>query len=179
MNTKHHKTDAVEAFFLRHEKKMYAMAFAVLGDPYLAEDAVMDALERFLRYRKPLPDAASEEAKRLVIRVVRQASIDIYRKNQRRFSREISMDADPQQAEHIPDPSAEITLTEEVPQLLAGLPENYREVLYKRYYQEQTPAEIAQDLNLSEAAVKKRLTRGLALLREREQRRRSGPAESV
>lgn len=49
---------------------------------------------------------------------------------------------------------------------LAGLPETYREPMVLFYRQGQSIAEVAQSLDLSEDAVKQRLSRGRAVLRD-------------
>ena len=60
---------------------MYHIAFSILHDSYLAEDAVMNAFMRMLERQYAVDDPKSEEAKHLVIRVIRSAAIDLYRKN--------------------------------------------------------------------------------------------------
>ena len=55
----------------------------------------------------------------------------------------------------------------EVVDALMALPEHYRDVLVRRYYEGETPTEIADRQGTPVATVKTRLQRGLALLRQR------------
>ena len=69
-----------------------------------------------------------------------------------------------------PGPAAEIVSREEealVWQALAKIPESYREPLILFYRENQSAAEVAEALVLSEDTVKQRLSRGRAMLRER------------
>ncbi|MEO0651933.1 MAG: sigma factor-like helix-turn-helix DNA-binding protein, partial [Planctomycetota bacterium] len=55
----------------------------------------------------------------------------------------------------------------EVVEQVLALPEHYREVLLRRFFDGQTPTEIAERTGTPVATVKTRLQRGIALLRER------------
>ena len=81
MNHRRSNEDAVISLFNLYEQKMYHIAFSILHDSYLAEDAVMNAFMRMLERQYAVDDPKSEEAKHLVIRVIRSAAIDLYRKN--------------------------------------------------------------------------------------------------
>ena len=67
------------------------------------------------------------------------------------------------------DPAAQAVTREEEVLLwraLSGLPENYREPMVLFYREQHSVAEVATGLDLSEDAVKQRLSRGRSMLRE-------------
>ncbi len=69
-----------------------------------------------------------------------------------------------------PEPDAEAMMEDEsalVWNALSQLPENYREPLVLFYREEQNVQHVAESLELSEDAVKQRLSRGRGMLRER------------
>lgn len=160
------KKNKAELMFELYEQKMYHVAFSILNNEWQAEDAVMDAFEKILKHDKSISDPYSEDTKRYVIRVVRNAAIDIYRRNVRDrdnitlinddsgrvFHQEIEFDSD---------------FSNEVAEIIIGLPKEYREVLYERYAKEKTVKETAQTLQISESAVRKRQERALKMLRNR------------
>ena len=81
--------DKIVALFRLYEKNMYHIAYAILHDSYQAEDAVMEAFVRLMERNYAIDDPSSDEAKRLVIQVIRSTAIDQYRKNQRESERQV------------------------------------------------------------------------------------------
>ena len=88
------EADRLLSVFRLYEQKMYHIAYAILHDSYEAEDAVMDAFVRLLEQNYSIADPASDDTKRLIIRVIRSAAIDRYRKN-RRDSERLQFAEDP------------------------------------------------------------------------------------
>ncbi len=178
--------DGITKTFELYEKKMYHIACAVLQDPYQAEDAVMDAFVRLLEKADGyngaagenggaaglevlLRDPYSDDAKRMMITLIRWAAIDIYRKNQRNRSHEITeneslrdLAADKEADGMIPDGS-------DIGGLIGVLPPIYRDVLHERFQNEYSVRETAQVLGITESTVRKRQERGLKMLRERKE----------
>lgn len=152
----------IETFNL-YEKKMYHIAYSILNDTYLAEDAVMDAFEKLLGGNYIINDAESSETKVLIIKITQSTSIDIYRKNKKKYEKEISADIYGEMS-NIPSIGKE---SENNLELLNGLPENYKEVLKEKYYNDRSTSEIAKKLQIREATVRKRIQRGLELIRKR------------
>lgn len=70
----------------------------------------------------------------------------------------VSLDALPEMASEEKEDLSDVT------QAVLGLPEKYREVIHLFYYEDLSVREIADDLGLSEGAVKTRLRRGRSLL---------------
>ncbi len=70
----------IEKCYELYEQKMFRVALSVLHDESLAEDAVQDAFLQLIRHEVHFKDAGSDDCKRYMITVIRNASINIYNK---------------------------------------------------------------------------------------------------
>ena len=161
--------DSITACFNLYEKKMYHIAFSILHDSYQAEDAVMDAFLKLLKRKQSIDDPQSDETKRLIIQTIRSSAIDMYRKNQKRRAKEVSLE----ETEKEPVGSDDI-LIKEFPRtildnLIGDLPDKYGSVLFERFYNGLSVRETALALGLTETTVRKRQERALKMLRERKE----------
>ena len=66
-----------------YEQKMFGIANAILHNDWQAEDAVHEAFVRMVPYLSRCKDVNDEKTKILIVRVIKSAAIDIYRKNKR------------------------------------------------------------------------------------------------
>ena len=158
--------DRIIALFRRYEQKMYHIAYAILHDSYQAEDAVMDAFVRLLERDYVIGDPASDETKSLIIRVIRSAAIDRYRKNMRESERQLFAE-DPAAQQPVQAVPPDFAADDGAEALLNELPPRYRDVLRLRFVEEKTTAETAGALHISESAVRKRQERALRMMREK------------
>jgi RNA polymerase sigma factor (sigma-70 family) len=151
----------------RHQQMVCALAYARTGSFTASEDV---AQETFLAaWRRAKQAGAPENFRAWLCGTVRNLSA--------RFHRDSSPSA-PLVAEtadeHALAPRDELAAREDealVWASLAQLPETYREPLVLFYRQEQSVREVAAALELSEEAVRQRLSRGRALLQESVQTR--------
>ena len=91
------------------------------------------------------------------------------RRDLRRGGTPQALDAVAEPVSPADDPEAQAVTREEETILwraLAGMPETYREPMVLFYREEQSITEVAAQLDLSEDAVKQRLSRGRAMLRD-------------
>ena len=143
-----------------YTKRVYNLAFRMLGNPRDAEDASQEA---FLRaYRGLGAYDRSRSFSTWLLSITAHHCIDRLR---RRKSSEISLDGlpawrwvpvetvDPQRAAEQADRANRIR------KLLDGLPEDHRLVIILRYWHDLGYAEIASVVGESESAVKSRLHR--------------------
>lgn len=133
---------------------MYQAAYAVLQNMADAQDAVQLT---FIKYHEKDLDYESEEhMRRWLFRTVLNQAKDIrrsfWRKNRTELNEAITA---------IFETPEDRQLFEEV----SALPPSYRVVLQLYYYEDFSVKEIAQMIHLSQAAVKKRLSRGRQLLK--------------
>lgn len=157
-----------------YEKKMYHIAYSILHDSQQAEDAVMEAFAKILKHNYVVKNPESDRTKRLIIRIIRSVSIDMYRKSKRQYDHEALYDIakwNTEIAEREKDDESEVRGADGLTDIIDELPEIYQKVLYERYYNELSFDEIARILGISEGAARKRHARGLAMLRERKERK--------
>ena len=149
-----------ESLYLSWHKQMQYVAVLILQDPYLAEDAVQNALLRIFRQLRYLPE--DEKALRAyVLTSAKHAALDLLPKK----SNEVDIDSVVLSDER--DLFAQIAASEDYERLLAAisdLPEVYREVLMLRYVQDWKLSRIANFLGKSRATVSKQLQRAKVLL---------------
>lgn len=160
------KNNKVELMFELYEQKMYRVAFSILHNEWQAEDAVMDAFEKILKHEDVTDEPYSDDTKRYVIQVIKNAAIDIYRKNVREREHITFVEDESGQIFH-QDDDFDCAFSNKVADIIKGLPKEYRDVLYERYAKEKTVQETAQTLHISECAVRKRQERALKMLRDR------------
>lgn len=153
----------VERLFELYERSMYCLAFQVLNDPWDAEDAVIDAFTRILRSREPISRPDDPKTRNRLMQATKQASIDIFRKRRRDRNYVIESEL----TDDIPDPQTGQETSFWMEELLRSLPEKYSSVLKYRFIQDQSIAETARILGISEAAVSKRQERALRMLKKR------------
>ena len=137
----------------RYAAMVYRLALARAGNSADAEDIFQEV---FLRYVEKAPAFHSgDHAKAWFLRVTINCCNDLWRSPWRRRSAPLTEDLPFETRE-------ELGLHQE----LLKLPKKYRAVLHLFYWEDMTTAEIAQVLDLKPAAVRQRLTRARAMLRE-------------
>lgn len=133
---------------------IFRLAYARTGSRADAEDIMQEVFVRLLRSR---PDFADREhARAWLLRVAANCANDWFRAPWRRREEPLSP-ALPAPEEREDGGVVEAVLT---------LPAKYRAVVHLYYYEELSVAEIAAIIGRSEGAVKSRLFRARALLRD-------------
>ena len=150
----------------RHARRVFAVAWSRLGDAALAEDVTQEAFIRAYRRLWLLGDGAkfsswvSTIARRLAINLGLSHRRELDRRE--RWALEQPASAGPDHAEDDP-PCTPETLR----QTLAELPPAHRECLVLFYLEGKSGAETAAALGISESALRVRLHRARAAMRER------------
>lgn len=157
--------DAFEALVRAYEKRTYAWALALCGDPQDAAEAVQEA---FFSAWRGLPDFRGEASfSSWLYRLTRNASLDLLRREKRhRAAAGPSLD-DEDLFMELPDRSAgpqelleRQELREAVRRGLETLTPEYREVLVLREMHQLSYDEIARTLELDLGTIKSRISRG-------------------
>ena len=165
----------IEKCYELYEQKMYRVALSVLHDETLAEDAVQDAFLQLIRHKVFFKDAGSDDCKRYIITVIRNASINIYNKRNNEnkivsFSDNLETVCDSKSVADDQLEDREPCLTP----LMSSLPKKYYDVVYYLVVKDYTVAETAGLLNITEANVRKRYERARKMMREAMGREGSG-----
>jgi RNA polymerase sigma-70 factor (ECF subfamily) len=142
----------------------YGLAYRVLRDEALAEDAVQEA---FLGLWRSAGSFVPERAKAStwILTLVHRRAVDVVRREQRR--RTEPLEAAPESAEGSAEEAAWLRLDRErVQTALAQLPDQQREAIELAYYGGYTQSELADRLGQPVGTIKSRMFAGLARLRE-------------
>jgi RNA polymerase sigma factor (sigma-70 family) len=142
----------------------YGLAYRVLRDEALAEDAVQEA---FLALWRSAGSFVPERAKAStwILTLVHRRAVDVVRREQRR--RTEPLEAAPEPAEGSAEEAAWLRLDRErVQAALAQLPDQQREAIELAYYGGYTQSELADRLGQPVGTIKSRMFAGLARLRE-------------
>ncbi|HEU4942522.1 MAG TPA: sigma-70 family RNA polymerase sigma factor [Gaiellaceae bacterium] len=156
--------DALGVLYDRFGRLAYGLAFRILRDRALAEDAVQEA---FLAVWRAADGYRRERAKpsTWILTVVHRRAVDLVRREERR--RGEPLESAPEPAVAPVDEDA--TLRERraaVQDALTALPGDQRQALELAYYGGLTQSELAERLGVPLGTVKSRMFAGLARLRE-------------
>ena len=166
LETEEEKTK-FELLYEQYRKLMKYIAFGILHDEYLAEDAVHDTFLKLTKYLDNIEDTRSSKTKSFIVIITESVCKDMYAK--RKHEQTSSFD------------EAEAVLIQEdfflqrdnravIASKIKQLPEMYRSILILRYIHGYNSKEIADILNLNDGIVRKRLERArrelIVLLRE-------------
>jgi RNA polymerase sigma-70 factor, ECF subfamily len=150
----HGDTAAFETLYYRYRDWVVHMAFRFTGDRDLALDVLQ---ETFLYFSKKFPGfRLTAKLTTFLYPAVRNYSIAARRKNERFASQEAA-----------PEPTAP-PAQQDLAEVLAGLPEEHREVLLLRFVDGMSMEEIAAAARIPVGTVKSRLHYALKALRENE-----------
>jgi RNA polymerase sigma-70 factor (ECF subfamily) len=159
---------ALAELYDRVGRMAYGLAFRVLRDERLAEDAVQEA---FLVVWRTAAGFSAERAKATtwILTLVHRRAVDLVRREERRRTEPLG------EAEGVADeagsPSAEDAAwlhfeRERVQQALSLLPDTQREAIELAYYGGFTQSELAERLGQPLGTIKSRMFAGLSRLRE-------------
>ena len=150
--------DKLNTIYEIYEQPMYRIAYAILKNHSGAEDAVSDAFMKIIRKIRKIDEASSSKTKGYIIRIIRSAAIDQYRKNKKFYSRIQCID---DEIFTVPDNSINIEseIFNENTKMLNILNETDKRIMILRCIKELPWKEIAEHLKLNEATVRKRFER--------------------
>lgn len=159
--------DAFSKIVERYQTLLCSIAYSMCGalgtSEDMAQEAFITAWCRLKELREP------SKLRPWLCGIVRNIAANALRREFRRGGPPESLDVVTEAAGPGDDPAGQAATTEEQALLwktLSQLPQNYREPLVLFYREEQSITEVARQLELTEDAVKQRLSRGRAMLRE-------------
>jgi RNA polymerase sigma factor (sigma-70 family) len=168
----------------RYQGLICGLAYSACGNAHLSEDL---AQETFIAAWRQLRDLReTDKLKAWLCGIARNVINNHFRKQQRTPTAQAA--ELPESLPALADSPSECAMSRQEEALvwraLEALPENYREPLVLYYRQQESVAAVATALDLSEDAVKQRLSRGRAMLTEQVGRlvkdslRKSGPGKA-
>lgn len=141
-----------------NRRRLLRQAAQILGPGPRAEDAVHDAFVKLIRCFDQLRDKPEDRLSAWLMVVVKNNALDFLRKERRETPLEESVWEEKAAA---PADGGEF---QALVALIRGMPEDYRRILELRFVAEWSLSEIAEEVELSEGAVKSRIFRGRKLL---------------
>jgi RNA polymerase sigma-70 factor (ECF subfamily) len=145
--------DTIRAIYQSYGRLVHAVAYKVLGDVGLAEDATQQTFVQAWRAASSYDPSRALGA--WLASIARRAAIDVYRRERRHRGVEVIDSSDP--ALVTAPPSVEqIYDVWEVRQALEKLPDQDRELIRMQHYGEFTHTEIASELEIPLGTVKSR-----------------------
>ncbi len=164
----------------RHERRVYAVAWSRLGDAALAEEVTQEAFIRAYRRLWLLGDGAKFSG--WVATIARRVAINFGLRHRRELNKRERWALE-NLSETAPDNSSTenepLHSPETLRQTLAELPAAHRECLVLFYLEGKSGAEAAATLGISETALRVRLHRARAALRERLEEKLEGSLEKL
>lgn len=142
----------------------YGLAYRVLRDEALAQDAVQEAFMNLWRTAGSfIPERA--KASTWILTLVHRRAVDVVRREQRRSTE--SLESAPEPTEGSAEEAAWLRLDRErVQTALKQLPDQQRETIELAYYGGYTQSELAERLGQPLGTIKSRMFSGLSRLRE-------------
>jgi len=159
----------------RHERRVFAVAWSRLGDATLAEEATQEAFIRGYRRLWLLGDGAKFSG--WITSVVRNVAINLGLRHRRELNKRERWALEHPATSNEPDAAAEtdpLHTPETLRRTLAELPAAHRECLVLFYLEGKSGTEAAAALGITEAALRVRLHRARAALRERLEEKLAG-----
>lgn len=161
--------EAYESIYQKYVKELYSYAYMVVGDKNLAEDAIHDVFTDLWSNRKNLSKIRS-------IRLYLFSSIK--RRSLRKLKKERSytyfdkveegetFEIVPSFLDELIDVQHKDSLTKKIMKCLEGLSNRQREIIYLRFYQDLSYAEIAQLLELDQKYTYNLASKAFCILRK-------------
>ncbi len=152
----------------RHERRVFAIAWSRLGDAALAEEVTQEAFIRAYRRLWLLGDGAKFAG--WINTIARRVAVNFGLHHRRELNKRKRWALENPQVSTAEDSTGEpdpLHTPETLRQTLADLPATYRECLVLFYIEGKSGAEAAAALGISEAALRVRLHRARAAMRER------------
>jgi RNA polymerase sigma factor (sigma-70 family) len=155
---------ALAELYRRFGRLAYGLAFRILRDDALAQDAVQEA---FLGVWRAAERFSAERAKpsTWLLTLVHRRAVDLVRREERRRTEPLEPENEPHGVE-APDETELLTQRQAVRAALRELPPEQREAIELAYYGGYTQSELAERLDQPLGTIKSRMFAGLARLRE-------------
>ncbi|MDE5830276.1 MAG: RNA polymerase sigma factor, partial [Clostridia bacterium] len=146
----------------------YSVAYSILNNVEDSEDAVHEAFIAIADNFEKIKNFSCQEKERYIVIIVRNTSINIYRKNKKDSEHLAELDDN--------QPIVNVNFfenidKEELIQAISNLPLIYKDILFLCYINQYTTKEISKMLDISMNTVWKRIERAKKLLKEELEKR--------
>ncbi|MDW7662682.1 MAG: sigma-70 family RNA polymerase sigma factor [Bacillota bacterium] len=159
--------DLLERIYRAYHKEMYYIANDILKNSHDASDVVQTSIIKLIPYIEKTNDVKCNKTKYLIATIVKNTSIDLYRKknNNPLLEVEVVEDIPDSITESMEDTVIRLSDAKMIAEKLAQLSPEYADILTLKYYFEFEDKEIAEILKISHVNVRVRLSRAKSHLR--------------
>ena len=151
----------LEALYEEHASRMYKVAYRILNDEHLAQDAVQEAFINISNNLEKIIGNNCNKLRALFVIIVRNVSIDIYRLRKKQYSVSIE-----EIEEDLPESGSsveEILMNNEtftrVTEKIKELHPSYADILSLKFFYHYEDEEISRILNITPENIRTRLHR--------------------
>ena len=138
-------------------------AIQILHDEFLAEDAVHEAFIKLTRHISGVDENDSHKTTAFIVIIVKSVCSDMIRKEK---NKAISLE-NVDYIGCVNDDSYKSLEVEDIYSVIASLPDTYREIIELKVSHDLSDKAIADVLNISNSAVRKRLQRAREILKKK------------
>lgn len=172
---RNHKHTVLEQIYHQYSQLMYYIAFKVLNDRYLAEDAVQTTFLKLEKNRFYIDSVTSNQTKSFIIIVTRNVAMSLLKtKSQGDYLRPDDEINDIPDQNTLPlDLLIKNESIDEIKNTIASLDSKYSDILLLRYFSDYSTLEIASFFDISDELVRVRLHRAKKQLVEKLKERKS------
>lgn len=153
----------IEECYKLYEQKLYQVAYSILRDSGLAEDAVQEAFLKLMKSDTYFEDAKSEDCKRYIITIIKHSSINIY--NKKRKEKEIIFLSNQDDIHVDTNSQVEVSESNSLEDLIGYLPSKYYAVVNCLVIKDLSVKETSRELGITESNVRKRFERAKMMLK--------------
>ncbi|MGL5711988.1 MAG: RNA polymerase sigma factor [Paraclostridium sp.] len=144
-----------EEIYNTYKKIMFYAANDILKDYAQAEDVVHTSFIKIINHLDKIDEIHCNKTKGFIVTIVKNTAIDEYRKN-RREKEKVEKVIDSQVLKE----NKEIEIMSDIEKAILELPDKYKNVFSLKYTQHLNDEEIANILNIKQATVRSRISRG-------------------
>lgn len=148
-----------EYIYEQYRHSMFSIAYAILHDAHAAEDVTSECLFKISETIDRIRNLSEREVQDYIATIVRNQSIDLYRRRQRHP--EYSIDEQWNVEDHSQSEETMISHVgyQQLVEAIESLPETHRDILKFRYLYQLSYEELSRLLDISQSAVQQRLRR--------------------
>ena len=168
--------DKFEYLYKRYAPLLKHVAYQKLQNEQMAEDAVHTAFLNIIKSFHKIDDATSHKTRHFIVIVTEHVAVDMLRKDRHIANVDFEEIAS---TLSVTQDMLDNVAVQELAEAIKALPEIYRTVLELRAYHGLNEKQSATVLNISYAAVRKRLERARTMLAANIRNQEGVPYESV
>lgn len=151
----------LEALYTKYGKDMFRVAYRILNDYQLAQDAVQVAFIKLIDNISKIDEVNSNKTRAFVVIIVRNISINIYRERKRRNDMPLEdvKDILSDNTQIIDEKIISTEMMNQIASKIKKLHPAYSDILSLKYFYFYSDSEIAKILNITQENVRVRLYR--------------------